>query len=580
MASTTALFTGLSGLNVNARRLEVIGNNISNINTFGFKSNRMHFAPTFNRDFSLGSAPSTNSGGTNPGQVGLGVTISGTQRNFGNGAISPTGLSTDLAIEGDGFFIVERAGQQLYSRNGALQFNSNNDLVTLSGERVQGYGVDASFNLVTGRLTDINIPLGTLTLAEATRNVNLTGNLKADGTVATTGTLLTFGALTAATVPITAATLLTAVDGASIMVGDSIRVSGATRGNKAVPDASLPVTATTTVGDMLTFLQDAMGVVPAGGYTMGDPTGAPEPGGFAIDPMGVITFTGNMGTANDLVLAASNLQVVPASGTASSPFTITKTNAANGESVRNTFVVYDSLGTAIEVDVTMVLAFRETNNGTYWRAFMHAADDSDQALHLESGDRMGTFSAAVPLAHFDEFGGLVSTPSVGVELDRDSAGSATAMNFNLNFSSQGSAVTALANTGGNSLVAATFQDGSPLGVLSSFSVGSNGIISGGFSNGLTRTIGQIALATFTNPEGLVDTGNNLFGVGPNSGTSLIGAPLEFGAGRVVGGALELSNVDLSQEFINMILTSTGYSAASRVITTSDQLIQQLLVLGR
>jgi len=125
-----------------------------------------------------------------------------------------------------------------------------------------------------------------------------------------------------------------------------------------------------------------------------------------------------------------------------------------------------------------------------------------------------------------------------------------------------------------------FQDGSPLGVLSSFSVGENGTITGGFTNGLTRTIGQLAIANFTNPEGLVDSGNNLFAVGPNSGTALITEPLEFGTGRIIGGALELSNVDLSQEFINMILTSTGYSAASRVVTTTNELMNQLLVLGR
>jgi len=105
-------------------------------------------------------------------------------------------------------------------------------------------------------------------------------------------------------------------------------------------------------------------------------------------------------------------------------------------------------------------------------------------------------------------------------------------------------------------------------------------IAGSFTNGLTRTIGQIALAKFSNPDGLVDAGNNVFRVGPNSGTALSTNPGEFGTGRVVGGALELSNVDLSQEFINMILASTGYSAASRVITTTNELIDQLLVLGR
>ncbi len=106
MASTTALFTGLSGLSTNARSLDVIGNNIANVNTIGFKSNRMLFNPIFSQTLSGGTAPSTATGGTNPAQIGLGVGISGTQRNFNNGSISATGVTTDVAIEGDGLFII------------------------------------------------------------------------------------------------------------------------------------------------------------------------------------------------------------------------------------------------------------------------------------------------------------------------------------------------------------------------------------------------------------------------------------------------------------------------------------------
>ena len=127
MASTTSLFTGLSGLSSNSRRLEIIGNNISNVNTSAFKSNRMLFAPTFSRNFSLGTSPGANSGGSNPGQIGLGASIAGTQRDFRGGAISPTGVATDLAVEGDGFFIVDRAGEQFFTRSGQFQFNATHD---------------------------------------------------------------------------------------------------------------------------------------------------------------------------------------------------------------------------------------------------------------------------------------------------------------------------------------------------------------------------------------------------------------------------------------------------------------------
>ena len=125
-----------------------------------------------------------------------------------------------------------------------------------------------------------------------------------------------------------------------------------------------------------------------------------------------------------------------------------------------------------------------------------------------------------------------------------------------------------------------FQDGSPIGTLTNFSIGETGLITGAFTNGLTRSIGQVAVGKFSNPAGLVDVGNNIFSIGPNSGDPIVTSPLDFGTGRLIGGALELSNVDLSREFIDMIVTSTGYSASSRVIQTTDELIDQLLVLGR
>jgi flagellar hook protein FlgE len=126
----------------------------------------------------------------------------------------------------------------------------------------------------------------------------------------------------------------------------------------------------------------------------------------------------------------------------------------------------------------------------------------------------------------------------------------------------------------------TFQDGFATGTLVDYSIGGDGIITGTFSNGLTQTVGQVALATFSNPAGLVARGNNIFFTGANSGDAQITAPLQLGAGRILGGALELSNVDLSREFINMITASTSFSANSRVISTSDQLLQELLLIAR
>lgn len=135
-------------------------------------------------------------------------------------------------------------------------------------------------------------------------------------------------------------------------------------------------------------------------------------------------------------------------------------------------------------------------------------------------------------------------------------------------------MTAYASTSSNMVMST--QDGEPIGTLSSFSVGGDGSITGQFSNGLTKTLGQVVLANFDNDDGLINDGGNLYQTGPNSGTPLIGAATQNGTGTVQSGVLEESNVDLSSEFINLIMASTGFSASSKVISTSDELLTDLL----
>ncbi len=573
MASTIAMFTGLSGLTANARNLDVIGNNIANVNTTAYKSNRMLFASQFSRNFSLGSAPSTDDGGSNPAQVGLGVTIAGTQRNFSTGSLAATGDARDLAIEGGGFFIVGRGDDQFYTRAGGFRQNSANDLVTVTGERLQGYGVDENYNVLPS-LGNLNIPIGQLRLAQATENVNFTGNLNASGTVASRGSRTVFGGLTAVTGTLSATSLLTNIDepvsgGSLFTAGQSIKLSGVEKGGRVLPDATLPITATTTIQDYLNFLNDALGI----DTTVGANPDGFTPGATFDATTGVITVVGNIGTKNTIALASTDITVLNAAGAVVTPpagtaFTTTTPATADGESVRTSFVVYDSLGNQVTADITITLAAATTNSGTTWRYQVESADDSDPALAIGGGTL--TFDSQ----------GRITTPAstLSATINRAGTGSAEPLTFNLQFDSSSGSVSALADTA--SSLAAKFQDGAQLGILDSFQVGQDGIITGSFSNGRTRTIGQVALATFANPEGLVDIGSNLFRVGPNSGTAVVTTPLNLGAGRIVGGSLEQSNVDLAEEFIKLIQASTGYSAASRVITTTDQLFQQLLALGR
>ena len=160
MPSTTALYTALSGLSAASRDIEVIGNNIANVNTTAFKSSRVEFSTIYSRTISAGTAPGTNTGGTNPYQIGLGVNSAGTLRNTTPGSISSSGDSRDLAVDGKGYFVVNRGANQYYTRAGSFRSNATQQLTTVSGERVQGFGVDADFNIVPGQVSDIKIQIG------------------------------------------------------------------------------------------------------------------------------------------------------------------------------------------------------------------------------------------------------------------------------------------------------------------------------------------------------------------------------------------------------------------------------------
>jgi flagellar hook protein FlgE len=579
MASTTAMFTGLTGLIANARNLDVIGNNIANVNTTAFKSSRMMFATQFSRTLSGGTQPGANSGGTNPSQIGLGVTIAGTQRNFTSGSISPTGDPRDLAIDGNGFFVVKRGTSTLYTRAGNFRPNAYNELVVGgTGERLQGYSVDSSFNIVKGTLTDLTIPLGTLTVAEQTRSVSLSGNLNASGKLPTRGSSTMFSALsllpTASPAPapgnvIEPTSRLVDIDSptapgtAMFTAGQMLELSGAKKGTTDVPAKTLDITSATTVQDLMDFYAGTLSI----DTTVGTNPDGSTPGVTIDSTTGILSIIGNIGTVNSIAIDSADVSLKSGGTTIGTPFTVTSNTAGDGESVKTPLTVYDSLGNPVQVNVSLVLESTPGGSGTVWRYFVDSPDNKGPTPVVGTGT-----------VSFGPTGRIISSPTVGLTVDRTGTGAITPLQFDLNFAGSTGGVTGFGDQA--STLASLAQDGAPIGTLNSFGIGQDGTITGGFTNGLTRTLGQVAIATFSNAEGLLESGGNMYTPSANSGNPLIGEPLELGAGKLVAGALELANVDLSQEFINMILASTGYSAASRVITTTDQLVQQLLTIGR
>ena len=576
MGITSALITGLSGLSSNQSKLDVVGNNIANVNTIGFKSSRMNFKTQFSESFSLGSAPNSELGGTNPMQVGMGVVQGGVSRDFGDGSREVTGVASNLALEGPGFFILQGA-ERAYTRDGTFKLNSLNTLVNSDGLNVQGFGVDSNFQVVPSTLKNISIPLGSLTVADATTKVTMSGNLDTNGTLPTQVADLTLdqpfytsngsGGVTG-TAP-AATTRLTQLANASgstyFTAGDTLTLGG-TVGSRTADAKTLAVTATTTLADLAAFMTGTLGINTTTGAN-GPIATTPGVSFATTGPAGsvVLTVNGNPGTANDLSLDSSDLSITRASG-ATTPFSFTKNTAADGESVATSTTIYDSLGTPVRVNVVASLMER-TASGATWQYYATSPDGTATDALTQTAVGSGTLT-------FDTSGRLTSSTTTGVTIDRTNTGATPNLTFNLDFSD----ISGLTDSG--SSLATALQDGSAKGVLNNYSIGQDGIIQGNFSNGLTRTLGQVALATFRNNEGLVDKGNNSFAEGANSGVAVVCAPGDFSSGRVVAGALELSNVDLSAEFVQLISASSGFSASSRIISTSNQLLQELLSASR
>ncbi len=574
MGLSTALYTGLSGLTAASQMISISGNNIANVNTTAYKTTRANFETQISQTLKNATAPTATLGGSNPAQMGLGVKLDSISRNFADGATQITGSNTDVALEGKGFFVLNMNGTQMYTRSGRFNIDSSFDLVAAgSGGKVQGYGVDSDFNIVQGVVQDVNIPLGSLTISEATDQVFFKGNLNAAGDAATQGSVITFSAMftdALGTTPAAATdsliSLFNAGGNAMFQVGDVISISGITKGSASLPEYSFqvldplaPGTPDPSVSASGSTLQDFMNFLDA---VMGIDTFNTE--GVSVDAGGQLVITGNSGTVNNIELGTSNIVLNKGTASPSNPFEVLNVQEANGESVRTAFVAYDSLGTEMLIDLAMVLE-EKTNSGTIWRYYAQSNDDTDLDRVLGSGlisfDNTGRFVAVV--------GGDSS-----ITVDRNGTGADTPQPIRLMFQDAEQSISALADT--VSSLSAVRQTGYPIGTLEDFTITTDGTIVGIFSNSMLRNLGQLVLATFANPGGLTEMGGSMFKISPASGNAMITTPGKGGTGRTIGNALESSNVDLSAEFINLISASTGFSASSRVLTTSDQLIQELL----
>jgi flagellar hook protein FlgE len=586
MALTSTLFTGLTGMTVNQRRLNVIGNNIANVNTTAFKSSRVLFRPQFYITDSNGAPPSADFGGTNPNQRGLGATVGSIQKSFTPGTIETTGVNTDLAIDGDGFFIVGN-GDKKFTRDGSFILNDEQELVTSRGEYVQGYGVDQNFNVVKNSLGNLKIPIGGLTTAEATSKIAVKGNLNSSGSVATSaGRLLSEPLLTStsttpdATTPLVDLRRASATGTAAFNDGDTITLDGKRGGESVRTGAEGPlqfkITAATTLGDLQEFFTQAFMIDTSADTVAAAPAGF-TPGttivpGSGTDPAGSVRLQimGNPGAVNELGIDSNSFK-----NGAVVPFNLARPDddPPTGEGSVMRVQAYDSLGSTVNIALYTAMESKSDQGITY-RYWAVSNDDTDVQPSFTPGASTNGGVLGTGTITFDNQGKLTASTGNQISVDRTNTGAVTPLNIDLNFNE----MTSLEKTGSSMAVAS--KDGMPTGNLDLFGIGEDGRIVGTFTNGLQRTLGQVAIATFDNQQGLVDLGSNNYTVSASSGEPVIGAPGEFNAGMIKGGSLEQSNVDLSKEFIDMIITSTGFSAASRVISTADRLMTELLQTSR
>ena len=565
-----AMNSAISGLKNHQTMMDVISNNIANVNTTGFKSSRVTFQTLLAQTI-RGSIPGAiGSGGQDSIQIGLGMAISGVDKLNTQGVLSNTSKLTDMAISGDGYFIMTDGYRKFYSRDGAFDLDSTGALISPStGLRVNGWVAETNasgqkvINSAMPPSAPLTIPLGAGVNAKASSMVSFNGNLNGSST-----DLVSSGVVESSTVASAISFATTATDALTFTYGG--KTYNATISTALTKNAS-------TIADLATAVAAAVNAaLVAGGetdvvqVTASDSLSVSAEGGLVFKAAKALSFGSS---------PSSNLELGAA----------LKGRASTGlESMTTSIVAYDTLGMAHELTVkfqkqvpTAGGAGPVFSNTWKWTVAnldagttLKADTVSGQAFGFVSFDPTGKFQSAATSTVAGATAPVTAT---------DLTGSRVTLNF-ANGQAQGQQLlldfTRMTQLQDGNTVSAVENDGHPTGTLTSFTVGSNGVITGSYSNGVQEALGQIALATFANPSGLSLVSQNLMSESANSGIPQVGVPGAGSRGQINGGQLELSNVDLSVQFTDMIRAERGFQANSRIITTSDEMLQDLVNLKR
>jgi flagellar hook protein FlgE len=510
----SALWAGISGLNASSKELDVIANNLANVNTIGFKSTTTYFADVLSSSISGGASGTM--------QVGRGVAVSEVQTQFGAGSFQTTGNATDVAIDGDGFFMVNDAdGATYYTRAGAFHLNATGVLVDTNGYRVQGQMV-ASGEPV-GPLTDISLQ-GVQSEPEVTTIFALGANLNS-----------------------------------STATGSQYNTT------QTVYDS---LGAKHTLNNTFTKTENSgVGYWSVESNLDGNPATSITADGFIFDQNGNMAemYTGAVGAVTPVSVGGGTATAV----------------------LDRPGMVYQT-GTMTLTRGALPTAWSVTDFGGYENATVTFADANTVRISLDgtgandvtltlAGGWAGTDTATFTMTHTAMPVNDVIVDFSGIPL----AGGATIGNGgSISWNLIGQGALDITQYAAASVIRAITADGYASGQLKSLSIDATGRISGFFTNGQTADLAQIILASFPNPWGLMRMGSNLFGETVISGSSVRNTPGDSGMGSLTPNTLEMSNTDIAAEFIRMITAQKAYQSSARVVTTQDQIMQELMNIKR
>ena len=564
----------LSGLDASSAALATTANNLANLNTVGYKDQQIQFSDLFYQNIGT-------DGAGDPIQQGAGVQVSSQPTDFAQGDVTSTGIDTDVAINGNGFFVVRQDGLESYTRAGNFEVGTDNLLETSDGQQVLGYAAVNGVVSTSAGLSTLALGAGIASPAVVTSNVSLTSNLDAtsapgsqystqatiyDSLGAAHQVTFTYTNADSPYVPAVTAQAATGTltsSGAAPSNNDTVIVGGTTytfvtslTASTTADQVLIGSSATTALANLVNAINgntaDANGSGAAGYGT--DTTANASVTAADTTPGSLVTLTAiTAGTAgNGIVLTGGD--TLTASGTGD--LTGGVDAAAAVPAVVNQWTYAVTLPAA---DVSGATAPVSLATGT----LIFNGDGTLQSVTPTNG----TASATNPTINLP--------PTANPQPVFTDGASPLTFTWNL-FDSTGTAL--VTQTASASSTTSIQQNGAASGTLQNFSIGSDGTITGSFSNGTTAVVGQIALASFADEQGLSRNGDNTYSPTLASGQPSVGAPTSGGLGTITDGALEQSNVDIATEFANLIVAQRSYEANARVVTTFDQIAQDTIAL--